>query len=414
MSINSSNKVMKCSRDLFSQLHLNSLTGQLTLNHSLDYEHCTRYSYIIKATDILERRLNSLLNLQIHVGDVNDNGPRFEHNRYLFQVAENAIENGTNMRMAITDSDSISTPTLLRLRMENMIEDQTVDLNETFALRIVERRFDNETTSIYLVTRKQLDFEQKRRYFFRLIVTDDRGQFDSTLVEIIVLDVNEFAPEIRSISSCSSHVRTATLSIQKLEYLIESNTDVLSRTMDDDDTSVSLVKIDAIDQDDSDYSSPSSSSDNLSMRIEEVRAMTSRSVIGDRSSPTSAEEDSDVGSPLIEELGDDASLLFTVDLDKRLAVYLDEVKKFALARAVSNQKPGNELVKSEVDIPILIAFVTVVVEDRGEMSTRLNFVVVLVNNRTSADELRRLDAYMVRRFADNWSSLRYSFHSISF
>lgn len=228
-----------------------------------------------------------------------------------------------------------------------------------------------------------------------------------------MLDVNEFAPEIRTITPCSADVHMSTLSLKKLEYLVEANLDVLTAT--GDDQTAALVRIDAIDQDDEGVDNPTrqvKSGEHLSVRINEVRAMAApgENQLGGEETNSGEDENSDYLMDALKESQDGE--LFTVDLDKQMSVYLDEVRRFAWSqrrRTLQGLDAESSMARGThaVHMPIMVAFVTVLVEDRGEMSTKLNFVVILVNNRTTTDELKRLDVFMVKRFADNWSSLRF-------
>lgn len=218
------------------------------------------------------------------------------------------------------------------------------------------------------------------------------------------MNVNEFAPEIRSISPCSPYVHTSTLSSQNSEYLIEVNLDSLAA--DQSSGSLELVRIDAIDQDDSN-SNLNSNQYRLSAQIEaRVAKLTS----------FQSQEDDNIDMMISDTV--DPKLLFSIDLDKKLIVYLDEMRKFAADTTFSSPqiaKLSTESLESasprnmeEISIHFVpvIAFITVVVEDRGEMSTRGNLVVVLFNNHTQVNEFKRLDALMSKRYGDIWPTLR--------
>lgn len=78
-------KLIKCSFDLYKYLSIETLTGVISLNKSLDREQCSDFKYFIRATDLVEKRLSSVLTFKIHVNDLNDNGPKFEKNIMCFK-----------------------------------------------------------------------------------------------------------------------------------------------------------------------------------------------------------------------------------------------------------------------------------------------------------------------------------------
>lgn len=175
--------MVKCSVELMTHLHLNQSTGVLALNRSLDHEHCAKYSYVVRASDALEHRLSALLTLRLHVSDVNDNPTRFVQSKYLFQVAENApLESEQiKMQMNITDPDDVRSPLTFSIESDEVKDE--VELRETFEVREATSNGDGHLAAL-LIIRKPLDYELRRRYFFRVVLTDERLFTDSTLVEV--------------------------------------------------------------------------------------------------------------------------------------------------------------------------------------------------------------------------------------
>lgn len=134
---------------------------------------------MIRASDAVEHRLNSLLNLQILVADLNDNGPKFTQSKYLFQVAENSFENETSLRINMSDMDDVRSRLEFRIESEQELD----EIKDTFGVRD-DGGDTNRDLAAFLITKKRLDYEHKRRFYFRLIVTDDRGFSDSTQIEV--------------------------------------------------------------------------------------------------------------------------------------------------------------------------------------------------------------------------------------
>ena len=155
------NKLAKCSINLYDSLSIDSSNGVITLNSSLDREVCANYLFSIRATDLMEPRIHSLINLRIHVNDLNDNGPRFQQDTYTFFIAENTIANTTNA-IRVNDPD-------LSSDLEYTIEsDANEDMSEFFAVIKDEAR----SKLVKLVIKKPLDYETRNKYEFKLTVSE--------------------------------------------------------------------------------------------------------------------------------------------------------------------------------------------------------------------------------------------------
>lgn len=194
---------------------------------------------------------------------------------------------------------------------------------------------------------------------------------------MIVLDINEFAPEVRSILPASTYINVTVLSSQQLDYLIQANTDLIATE------GSALVKIEAIDQDSIDLGP-----EYLNFEIDEVKVRV----------------DSNSLDQMSENLA--SSGLFTIDLDRQLIIDMDMLRKIALVKTSGGEELAAVGVRSEELFPVIVAFVSVGITDKDEMGIKVTFVVVLVNNGTNFEELSLLDGFMVKKYADNWPSLR--------
>jgi hypothetical protein len=196
-------------------------------------------------------------------------------------------------------------------------------------------------------------------------------------LKVIVLDINEFAPEVRSILPASTHINVTVLSSQQLDYLIQANTDLIATE------GSALVKIEAIDQDSIDLGP-----EHLNFEIDEVKVRV----------------DSNSLDQMSENLA--SSGLFTIDLDRQLIIDMDMLRKIALVKTSDGEELAAVGVRGEELFPVIVAFVSVGITDKDEMGIKVTFVVVLVNNSTHFEELSLLDGFMVKKYADNWPSLR--------
>ena len=186
------------------------------------------------------------------------------------------------------------------------------------------------------------------------------------------MDVNEFAPEISSIQPMSDYINITTLSTQQLEYLIQANTDFIA--LGDS----ALVKIETIDQDSIDLGP-----EHLSFEISGVKTIP------------------DLNN--IDQLNENPELsgLFTIDFDRQISIDMEVLRK------TSNTvvKTSEELINIKSESPLIVAYVTVEIKDKGEMGINVTFVIVLMNNGTNFEELNLLDERMNKKYP-NWPSLR--------
>ena len=65
---------------------MDALVGRIRLHASLDRENCSAYLFYLRASDLIEPSISSLLVLHIVVRDVNDHAPRFQQPVYIFQL----------------------------------------------------------------------------------------------------------------------------------------------------------------------------------------------------------------------------------------------------------------------------------------------------------------------------------------
>jgi hypothetical protein len=159
-------KILKCSSELYKNLFIGQLTGDLILNASLDRETCTDYLFLIKTINSIEERLTSFIYLRIHVVDQNDNLPWFEYDSYSFNLIENhPINNPIGYPIRLFDSDASK----LNYHSFKMISNENIDLiNELFSIVM-----EKESNEITLLLKKKLDYEIRNKYIFKIIVNDN-------------------------------------------------------------------------------------------------------------------------------------------------------------------------------------------------------------------------------------------------
>ena len=84
---------------------LNSLTGEITTQKSLDREIQDRYTLKVSVRDRGDPQLTSLADVTINVIDVDDNCPKFEPAEYNLTISENLPFNQSIVQVTATDLD---------------------------------------------------------------------------------------------------------------------------------------------------------------------------------------------------------------------------------------------------------------------------------------------------------------------
>ena len=84
---------------------LNSLTGEITTQKSLDREIQDRYTLKVSVRDKGDPQLTSLADVTINVIDVDDNCPKFEPAEYNLTISENLPFNQSIVQVTATDID---------------------------------------------------------------------------------------------------------------------------------------------------------------------------------------------------------------------------------------------------------------------------------------------------------------------
>ncbi|KAM4834271.1 protocadherin Fat 4 [Thomomys bottae] len=159
---------------------VDSLSGQVTLIGTLDYEATPAYSLVIQAVDSGAIPLNSTCTLHIDILDENDNSPSFPKSTLLVDVLENMRVGELVSSVTATDSDSGDNADL-------HYSITGTNNHGTFSI-------SPNTGSIFLA--KKLDFETQSLYKLNITAKDHgRPPRSSTMSVVIqVRDSNDNAP----------------------------------------------------------------------------------------------------------------------------------------------------------------------------------------------------------------------------
>lgn len=332
-----------CSAYLYNYLSIDAYNGVVTLNKTLNDEPCVQYFYSIRATDVIDPRLSSILTFMLKINTSRDDALRFEQRKYVFKIIENAILNmSVQLKIVNPQSDGH-----LVYKLEPLSEADDSDLRNYFTLT----GDKSNNRSVLLLVKKPLDYEVKKKHTFKISAYENDGAkaIDSAVIEINVLDLNEHAPQVKRLESTNNKSVNVT-QLYRNEYLIQVNLDrvrVNQRRM-------SLLKMDVFDPD----------------SFGEIKSQIVQVLVYEFSKQTPA----DISGEHLFQLNSNLSLY--VDLDA-----LDLLmKKFRFPLASS---------------------LTVELTDRDEqspLSTHINLTLVLVNNHTKYSDMLSLENFLNQKF----------------
>ncbi|XP_054024569.1 protocadherin alpha-8-like [Dryobates pubescens] len=157
----------------------------LVLTKALDRETAPEHRLVLTASDEGRPSLTGTMELVITVLDANDNAPRFSQSVYKAQLLENATDGSLVVRVNATDPD-LGSNSEVTYTATNFIPPSGKDIISVNA----------QTGEIRLTG--ALDFEEVSVFDFR-IEARDKGWpplSGHCSVELVVLDVNDNAPEV--------------------------------------------------------------------------------------------------------------------------------------------------------------------------------------------------------------------------
>ncbi|XP_061473408.1 protocadherin Fat 2 [Rhineura floridana] len=167
---------------------LDKQTGALTIQKAMDHEKMKWYQVDVLAhcshedTDLV-----SLVSINIHVKDVNDNKPIFEADPYRAFVMENMPPGTTVIQVTANDQDSGTDG-----QVSYSLGSEPSNIRELFTI---------DSESGWIMTLKELDCEVQETYQF-FVVASDHGRkvqlSSQALVVVTITDENDNAPYFTS------------------------------------------------------------------------------------------------------------------------------------------------------------------------------------------------------------------------
>lgn len=180
------------SGELVPEFSIQPATGAIVTTKQLDRERTSGYLLTITARDSGNPPLSDTTDVEISLGDVNDNPPVFQQTTYLANVPEDALIGTSVLQVTATDADQGFNG---RVRYVLLGAED----NAPFTL---------DATSGILRTNKLLDRESTAKYDL-LVQAVDRGTPElsgAAQVTVVIDDVNDSPPSF-DIAASSDRVR---------------------------------------------------------------------------------------------------------------------------------------------------------------------------------------------------------------
>uniref|UniRef100_A0A3B4E9G9 FAT atypical cadherin 1a n=1 Tax=Pygocentrus nattereri TaxID=42514 RepID=A0A3B4E9G9_PYGNA len=165
---------------------INSNTGKLKLAKRLDYEAIKWFQLTIQVQGTEgSMEVMSVIDVNIHLKDVNDNSPQFDSFPYQSFLVENLSGGTSVVQVTATDLDSGVNGLVTYSLDENQENPEVLEL---FAV-------DSETGWVTTVT--EIDREKRNMYRIAIIAKDRAPEIHmtgTTVVEVTVVDLNDNPP----------------------------------------------------------------------------------------------------------------------------------------------------------------------------------------------------------------------------
>ena len=170
---------------------IDTYTGQIFINHPLDYERQTLYTLEVVASDGGNPNLFEVASVRVAVVDLNDNDPIWDQVEYVANILENATVGTTLIQVSASDADQVDI---------SVDGDQTTIFNRNgyVTYSITDGDPDNQfhinpDTGVITIA-FPLNREERPEYMITLNATDGGGRFANAFLNVTVHDINDQVP----------------------------------------------------------------------------------------------------------------------------------------------------------------------------------------------------------------------------
>ncbi|KAE9554056.1 hypothetical protein FO519_002752 [Halicephalobus sp. NKZ332] len=187
-------------------------TGLITVNKNLDKEENPGFKLIVEAIDVT-RNVPGVATVEIDLEDVNDSPPVFEKLLYSFEVMENLVVGSLIGQVKAMDSEGSS------------ITYSVAEGNKTVIT------VDSSSGMIHL--NSELDREETDFYEFTVIARDQDRHASEAIVQLKVLDVNDFPPEFFNKNPVKINLEIEELKLNQFIYQLSARDKDLTSSLQD-------------------------------------------------------------------------------------------------------------------------------------------------------------------------------------
>ncbi|XP_054372447.1 protocadherin gamma-B5-like [Molothrus ater] len=176
----------------FSLTMKNSPEGskpELVLERALDREKQSSFELVLTAVDGGDPVRSGTVQIWVNVTDANDNPPVFAQDRYRVSLREDTPPGSAVLNLSASDADAGTNARI------------TYGFGKMPIKALQKFTFNAESGSIIL--QEALDFEDTRTFSLPVEAKDGGGLMAHSMVEVVVLDVNDNPPEITILSLSS-------------------------------------------------------------------------------------------------------------------------------------------------------------------------------------------------------------------
>ena len=175
----------------YTDFSINTITGEVHLSESLDWERQTSYTLELHAADRGNPGNEATASISITVQDLNDNDPVWERDLYFVVITEHVSVNTTIIDVQATDADQIATSTSSGTFMY-INRNGLVTYNITAGDPLEQFHIHNETGNVTVI--KPLNREEHATYNITLNATDGGGRYTNAYLYIELIDENDNVP----------------------------------------------------------------------------------------------------------------------------------------------------------------------------------------------------------------------------
>ncbi len=340
-----SNSLVRCSNDLSKYLEVEADSGVVRLKKSLKRGDCSNYLFFIKAVDVYQERLSSMLNFKIRI---TSNEPKFQHRHYTFNLTEDISGQLTSEKRWIDLNKHI-----------RVINPKS---NIQFRLEAEEKNFQIDNNHRLLI-KTSLNFEKNKHHRFNLILNYFGKDVDKVEIQIDVIDQNEDRPVISQVRANKLGGGSMTLNISRISedytYLITAN---LTRLLTMNDSFYfDLIRIDI----------NKTNTDEIFYAIQTAQYFKLEGM----NAPGYSTKLKEFDSP-------DLTQLFLIDKEGHLKLNLNKAK--------------HQLKRT---IPDVIFFHVKIIDKHDSMLWTDLYIKMILNKNLTVSELQQLQAYLIQKFS---------------